>query len=53
MNINDLSNNDENIIEILDNVALKVKVEIVWLNLIKNQKKLLKLLKIFQKKFPQ
>ena len=52
MNINDLSNNNEKIIETLDNVALKIKVENRLAELDKKSEEVIKTLENFSEKIP-
>ncbi len=52
MNINDLSNNNENIIKTLDNVALKVKAENRLAELDKKSEEVIKTLENFSGKIP-
>ena len=52
MNINDLSNNNENIIKTLDNVALKVKAENRLAELDKKSEEVIKTLENFSSKIP-
>ena len=52
MNINDLSNNNEKIIETLDNVALKIKAENRLAELDKKSEEVIKTLENFSEKIP-
>lgn len=52
MNINDLSNNNEKIIESLDNVTLKIKAENRLAELDKKSEEVIKTLEKFSKKIP-
>ena len=52
MNINDLSDNNEKIVEILDNVALKIKAENRLAELDKKSEEVIKTLENFSEKIP-